>query len=249
MSDEAIDVTPLLTANAPSARAFRNKLFGVQHGGDYGIKIPIPNGEIEMKWSIDQIEHFMKIYLSNDRPDNRWFNRRRWNYAIWRFIVGLYADGLTYAQIAEKLRKEFPVYSLPGVVCNNHTVKTIIDYRNWKVAKRMKELLSLEQVEGILARRKHAASRAEKLELKIVEDLEGELDNCTSILKQLSPIDKEYNNVVQSIDRLKKLISNISGLDSIRHLELFKEKQNVKQDFNSQEVRDPKTITPTIISE
>jgi len=99
----------------------------------------------------------------------------------------------------------------------------------------------------------HASIRAQEVELDIVKDLEKELKACVAILKTVSPVieHKEYSSIVASITRLRSEISKISGLDSIRQIELYAEKQNLKSEINPNvsQPEDPKQITPTIVTE
>jgi hypothetical protein len=249
-----IDISPLMNgADGQGKRKLQNALFGIERETDYGLNLNFPDGSVEMSWSIEECEHFMEIYLSNERADSRWQNKRRWNYAIWRFIMDLYGEGLRHEDIADKVNEEFAAYRTGASYCTKYTVKGIIGYRGWKVAKRMKHLLSMEKAEMLLSRRRNAAVKAEESELGVVDQLRKELEACVSVLATQSPVDSEYNKIVASIKSLKEIIASISGLDSIRKIEVFKEQQNIKIDMNSSESKleksDPKTMKPTIISE
>ena len=247
-----IDITPLLKYGneSQSKRKMKNLMFGLHRETDKGITLQFPDGESELEWSVEQIEHFMETYLSNERGDSRWQNKRRWDYSVWRYIMDLYADGLRHEDIADRVRDEFQCYKVDGVSCTKYTIKSIIAYRNWKVAQRMKFLLSMEKAKRLLSRRRNAAIQAEELELGVIEDLRIELKGCIAVLKGLCPTEAEYGKTVSAIQKLKSMISEMSGLDSIRKIELFKEKQHVRIDLKPVEKNeDPRTITPTIISE
>jgi len=246
-----IDVTPLLTlgTKSQSARKLQNLLYpGLET--DANIDLPFPNGTDELEWSVEQCEHFMEIYLGNERPDSRWQNKRRWNYAVWRFIVDLYADGIRFADIAKRVIEQFECYRVPDALMTRYTVKSIISYRGWRVAARMKTLIAQDRVANILASRRIAAVEAEKLELDVVGSLREQLESCVSTLALMHPADPQYSRTVGSIEKLKGLIASISGLDAIRSLEVYREKQNIKLDSAPKvaEEKDPRSIVPQIVS-
>jgi hypothetical protein len=243
--DEIIDITPIAGANYqnPSAIKLRKAcgLHDERHLGE------MPDGEVENEWDQDKIEDFMKRYLSMDRYNKRPQNNKRWNYAVWRFIVELYSESLTYKQIAERVCQNFEAYNLPDQKCNDRAVKSIIHHKGWRVADRMKQILVMERANSIVGSRKSACSKAQRIELDQLEDLQAEVRGCFHTLKGLDPAEKEYKAVVGSIKILNAEIERISGTGSVRKLEEFQAKEEIKAEKREVEVpKDPKTMIPNI---
>ena len=162
----------------------------------------------------------------------------------------LYSQGVPFKNIAEELKIKFDVYQLPGYTCTATTVKKIIWYRDWKIAIRMKQLLSTQKYEDIMGRKQEAALAAQDLELDMVANLRVEYQACVHQLKGMAPGTKEYTQTVTAMKSLGDQIAKISGTDSIRKIEEFKMKEQIKKDFQpKRDDDDPQTITPTIISQ
>ena len=228
MSDPVkIDVTNIAGHNSPSSRLARRWL-GERENGDHLLSV-MPDGEVELTWTLEECEDFMKAYLEyGDSMERRYQNRRKWNYPIWRFIMQEYAEGLTYKQIAAKVIEHFECYQLPGSVCTQTTIKKIVWYRDWKIGQRMKMLLAQDKFDAIMSAKTNAAIKAQELELDIVQDLRREYRACANQLKGMEPGTKEYTATVSAMSKIADQISKISGTDSIRKLDEFREKEAIR---------------------
>ena len=241
-----VKVDHVMKGNSPAGLKLR-KALGITDEQKLG---KMPDGSIELDWDQDEIEDFMKRYLSMDRHNNRFQNRKRWNYAIWRYIVQLFAEHMSYKGIADKVSQNFEAYNLPDTQCTYRTVKSIINHRGWRVAHRMRELISSERAESIIGARKEACTKAQEMELDMLEHLQSEAKACLHSLRGLDPAEKEYKSVVSSLKTLNAEIERISGTGSVRKIQEFQVKEQIKaENQSSHKEIDPRKMIPTIHTE
>ncbi len=162
----------------------------------------------------------------------------------------LYSEHVSFRNIAEKVRLNFECYNLPDCQCTTRTVNSIITHKGWKVAQRMKDLLTTERASSIIGARQHACSKAQQMELDMLEQLHAEANGCLATLRGLDPAEKEYKNVVGSLKILNSEIERISGTGSVRKIQEFQAKEEIKAErVEDKRESDPRLIVPTIHTE
>ena len=112
----------------------------------------------------------------------------------------------------------------------------------------MRDILTSDRANSIIGARKSACTLAQEIELDMLEQLQSEAKACLQTLRGLDPAEREYKAVVASLKTLNSEIERISGTGSVRKIQEFQTKEEIKADMKDVEEKDKdiKDIIPIL---